>query len=888
MDLFTAQKHIAAYTLFPWEHRQALLRLVDPWQAAGINIQFGTQWDQVFLEPISSAGLVHIHRDFPRLGKAYYQVVERARNARIPVVYDLDEDLFDLPPNHPDRHFHYRSDALFPVLQAIVEADAVIVSTPALLEVIQPLNPDTRLLPDYLDDRLWSLKAPSAREKNSPFIVGWINDQVVEPDGFVEGIGRFLRKQGKNVLLRLWGAKPPPSLLDLANVDWLPELPQKYPRYVEELSRLDCDLMVVPHGDHLYFQSQSPQRFFEISACGIPGIFSRVLPYQDVITHQENGWLAETSDEWVGALDSLFHSDSSRQQAVDNAQKTIRSDWLLSSHAGGWLRLYEDLASQVVRSKGQKSLARQAADLAGQVRVWQRDLEEQIYQREWEVRALNVMMKRKEREASQYIDQLNAQLQSVWDSPTYRLLDKIRHPERLFSTSGRSRDLPATPPQSGQESHMAPGKSFTPDRLPRARSFDVILMAGEDWDINSDRNRRLVDSFLQQGSRVFCILPPASANGSVQSTEAGILAIPLPKIGNASSTIEPVETREAVILRGFFESLRRDEGIFDAICWVEDASWLDLVFTLRNWFGWKAVAAMDPGRLPQPVGQLFKARSDLYLSAVSEREQFFQLQKSISQLYPRISLIVLTYNNLNYTRQCLESIFTKTSYPNFEIVVVDNASTDGTLEFLRSFAEIHPQVKLLLNRENLGFAAGNNQGVEASTGEYLVFLNNDIVVTHGWLSRLVGHLRNPQAGAVGPVTNYAGNESRISVDYSDIVGLDDFARRYTHDHAGQTFEIRMLALFCLAVRRTVIDTVGLLDERFDVGMYEDDDFSLRIRQKGYTILCAEDVYIHHWGSAAFSQMAAERYQRLHEENRAKFEEKWGTRWRPHHRRMDES
>ena len=881
-------KPVAIYTLYPWEHHQALLRLVDPWQAAGVNIQFGTQWDQVFLEPISSAGLVHIHRDFPRLAKAYHQVVEQARAANIPVVYDLDEDLFNMPPDRPDRQFHYRSDALFPVLQAIVEADAVIVSTPALLEVIQPLNPDTRLLPAYLDDRLWSLKAPSAREKNTPFIVGWINDQLVEPGGFVEGIGRFLRKQGKNVLLRLWGAKPPSSLLDLANVDWLPELPQKYSRYVEELSRLGCDLMVVPHGDHLYFRSQSPLRFFEISACGIPGIFSRVPPYQDVVTHQKNGWLAETSDEWVEALDSLFHSNSSRLQAVENAQKTIRTDWLLSDHAGGWLRLYEDLTSQVVRSKGQKPLARQAAELAGQVRDWQRDLEEQIYQREWEVHALNVTIKRKEREASQRIEQLDSQLHAIWESPTWQLLDKIRHPKRLFSTSGRSQALPTNPSQDGQESQEAPRKSFTPDRLPIARTYDVILMTGADWDINSDPNRWLVNSFLQQGSRVFYILPPASANGSVQPTEAGIIAVQLPKMEDASNTIEPVETGEAVILRGFFESLRRDVGIFDAICWVEDTSWLDLVFRLRNWFDWKAVAAFDPGRLPEPIGRQFKARSDLYLSAVSEREQFFQLQQSISHLYPRISLIVLTYNNLNYTRQCLESIYAKTSYPNFEVVIVDNASTDGTTQFLLSFAETHPLVKLVLNRENLGFAAGNNQGVEASTGETVVFLNNDIVVTYGWLSRLVGHLRSPLVGAVGPVTNYAGNESRISVDYNDITGLDDFARRYTGAHLSQTFEIRMLALYCIALRHSVIEDVGPLDERFNVGMYEDDDFSLRIRQKGYRILCAEDVYIHHWGSAAFSQLAAERYQRLHEENRSKFEEKWGTHWQPHRGRMDES
>ncbi len=212
----------------------------------------------------------------------------------------------------------------------------------------------------------------------------------------------------------------------------------------------------------------------------------------------------------------------------------------------------------------------------------------------------------------------------------------------------------------------------------------------------------------------------------------------------------------------------------------------------------------------------------------------------------------------------------------------------GRRIFCAPSPRVAPRISGSSIRKTAAFAGGNNQGVEASTGEYLVLLNNDVVLTYGWLSRLIGHLRNAQIGAVGPVTNYSGNESRISVDYSELTGLDDFARRYTHAHLGQTFDIRMLALYCIAFRRSLIEEVGLLDERFNVGMYEDDDFSLRIRQKGYRLLCAEDVYIHHWGSAAFSQMAAERFQRLHEENRAKFEEKWGTRWQPHRGRMAES
>jgi glycosyltransferase involved in cell wall biosynthesis len=251
-----------------------------------------------------------------------------------------------------------------------------------------------------------------------------------------------------------------------------------------------------------------------------------------------------------------------------------------------------------------------------------------------------------------------------------------------------------------------------------------------------------------------------------------------------------------------------------------------------------------------------------------------------------ISIIILTFNKLNFTRQCLESINARTHGVEFEVIVVDNASSDETPQFLQEFAITQPNVKLFLNETNLGFAAGNNQGAAAASGDTIVFLNNDTVVTEGWLDGLLRVLEDHTVGMVGPVTNEIGNESCIEVDYSDLEDMPDFARRYTLSHAGQHFEIDVLAFFCVALRREVFEEIGPLDEQFGVGLFEDDDYAMRLKQQGYKLSCTEEVFIHHVGSGSFSLLGLTNYWKLFDANRKKFETKWGIEWEPHLKRPE--
>jgi GT2 family glycosyltransferase len=108
-----------------------------------------------------------------------------------------------------------------------------------------------------------------------------------------------------------------------------------------------------------------------------------------------------------------------------------------------------------------------------------------------------------------------------------------------------------------------------------------------------------------------------------------------------------------------------------------------------------------------------------------------------------------------------------------------------------------------------------------------------------------------------------------------------FAAKRGEAYRGQHFDIPMLAMFCTAMRRSTWERVGDLDERFGIGMFEDDDYARRVRAAGLRVVCLEDAFVHHFGGASFATLEPRAYRRLFEANRRSFEAKWGIAWEPH-------
>ena len=245
------------------------------------------------------------------------------------------------------------------------------------------------------------------------------------------------------------------------------------------------------------------------------------------------------------------------------------------------------------------------------------------------------------------------------------------------------------------------------------------------------------------------------------------------------------------------------------------------------------------------------------------------------------SIIIPCWNQLEFTRICLESLFERTG-PAWELIVIDNGSADGTAAYLAGLGDTCSMpVTVITNQENRGFPAAVNQGLQAAKGDYLVLLNNDAVVTDGWLDGLIAltkiapDVAGSPVGMVGAMSNYVTPPQVVEpVPYRDLEAMHGFAREWKELHRGRWLPANKLSGFCLLMTRAVHEAVGGLDERFGLGFFDDDDLGLRVRKAGFRLLVAQDVFVHHFGNRTMIGNGVDA-EALINRNQAIFLAKWG-------------
>jgi GT2 family glycosyltransferase/lipoprotein NlpI len=252
-------------------------------------------------------------------------------------------------------------------------------------------------------------------------------------------------------------------------------------------------------------------------------------------------------------------------------------------------------------------------------------------------------------------------------------------------------------------------------------------------------------------------------------------------------------------------------------------------------------------------------------------------EHAILDINDLVTIVVITYNQISYTKKCIESIEKNTEHP-YEIIFVDNGSNDSTVKWIEDKSKNKKNYRIIRNNKNLGFAKGCNQGIKAANGEYIVLLNNDTIVTNRWLPNMLKCLKaEKKIGIVGPMTNnISGCQKLPSVDYSNAEELEIFSQKFYKQNCFRIILCNRIVGFCMLFRKTLTEEIGLFDEEFGSGNFEDDDFCLRATLAGYQNMIAGDVFIHHFGSRTFIGNRID-YSASISGNRKVFDAKWGSK-----------
>jgi GT2 family glycosyltransferase len=258
----------------------------------------------------------------------------------------------------------------------------------------------------------------------------------------------------------------------------------------------------------------------------------------------------------------------------------------------------------------------------------------------------------------------------------------------------------------------------------------------------------------------------------------------------------------------------------------------------------------------------------------------------VSALSGLVSIIVPCCGQLEYTKLCIPSVLRYSREP-FELICLDIGALDGTSEYLAGVsAAARVRVDVVRSETDLDIGDAVARALGRANGEYVVLLNNDTIVTHGWLNQLIG-LSNlsPAIGLVGPMSNYAappqlvevipyrvvvservaisgqpsavsekgGRNGSLITDRSSLTAVDAFATEFREKQRGKWLEVERLGGFCLLLKRAVLTRIGRdLNDWSDLGLFDTDILSAKARQAGFTLACCRDLFIHHFGTRTFA------------------------------------
>jgi glycosyltransferase involved in cell wall biosynthesis len=339
-------REVTVFSIANPEHAIASLRLAGPLTAAGIKINWRMPHQDYDANLLAGSDVVIIQRDFPRFVDRYVQIHSDAYSRNIPVIFEIDDLLWGLPEDHPDRETRHYTDALLPMFFAAWAADGITVASEGIQRYLSWLNPEIFVLPNYLDSELWSLKAPEPSQGDS-LMIGYMGGDSHQPDlEMVEKpLLRLLERFQGQVKFKTWGLKPSPALLAHPSVEWVELSPGDYSGFARYFGQQKFDIYISPLKDSQFNRCKSSIKILEYTSLGITGVSSDIPPYRKVVEPGATGLLADTNENWEKQLESLVINPALRLELAQRAQESVIKDWLMKDHADQWMQVYCNLAT---------------------------------------------------------------------------------------------------------------------------------------------------------------------------------------------------------------------------------------------------------------------------------------------------------------------------------------------------------------------------------------------------------------------------------------------------------------------------------------------------------------------------------------------------------------
>ena len=427
-------KSVVFYRTYDQAYAIEYLRITAPFRQAGIKVIQGSVEGSPDLEKIKQGDAVIFQREFPLNSVLYDEIVKVAREAGKLIIYEIDDYLFDLPEDHPERKSEVYTQALLPMLSALVEADLVIVPTEKLRETLKGFNPNIVILPNYLDDSIWRLEPPATQEQDI-ITIGYMgsNSHTSDLDMISSALISLAKKYQGKLKFKIWGTPLPESLKDLPCVEWHPSPTNVYVNFVEYFQKQTADIFIAPLADNLFNNCKSPLKFLEYSARGVPGVYSATEPYRLIIENGKDGLIATNQEEWIRALERLIVKAPLRERIAKAAQKKIREHWLLSHNIPNWQSVletlpahkYQDIALKplsihlmnTVRrqvSQSQKNIEKTFSEYERQIEQKQREFESHSLKQEEEFSArFQELEKAHQKDIKKTVDEYKRQIEQI-------------------------------------------------------------------------------------------------------------------------------------------------------------------------------------------------------------------------------------------------------------------------------------------------------------------------------------------------------------------------------------------------------------------------------------------------------------------------------------------